>query len=176
MTKLLQQNLMWLEENGGVDSESFTHAHSNEICTEAVVDDSRSYDPYLIAYHVETNTFTYKDPWIESDQSYLESYDNCCNDNEINSNVETSELPIAHASFHIPNGDAIAVVNGTEPTKIPPAPEVIIEHEPKVSFPHDNSNIVKRFRCRLNLSLTSCSPFSPHTARGRRKLRLWKIM
>lgn len=27
--------------------------------------DLRSYDPYLISYHEDTNSFTYTDPWVE---------------------------------------------------------------------------------------------------------------
>lgn len=27
--------------------------------------DLRTYDPYLISYHEDTNTFTYNDPWVE---------------------------------------------------------------------------------------------------------------
>lgn len=45
-------------------------------------EDSRSYNPYLIAYHEDTNTFTYKDPWVEvthqdvSNSNYNENYVN----------------------------------------------------------------------------------------------------
>jgi hypothetical protein len=38
-------------------------------------DDLRSYNPYLIAYHEDTNTFTYNDPWVEI------THEDVCNSN-----------------------------------------------------------------------------------------------
>lgn len=49
-----------------------THHVSNHTQHE---DDLRSYNPYLIAYHEDTNTFTYNDPWVEI------THEDVCNSN-----------------------------------------------------------------------------------------------
>lgn len=65
-------------------------------------DHSRSYDPYLISYHQDSNTFTYNDPWISNDQSNDNS--NNCNDisnefvcdNGCTNEPQTQETPYVH--------------------------------------------------------------------------------
>lgn len=43
-------------------------------------DHTRSYDPYLISYHHDSNTFTYNDPWINNNKDQSNNSNNNCND------------------------------------------------------------------------------------------------
>lgn len=149
MNKLHQQNLSWLQLVGGGESQSFDESPFNEAhvfpsIEESRDDESRSYNPYLIAYHEDTNSFTYNDPWVQLDLASHSSN----NDNETNLNVTSNEVQIAHESVPVAqeqiNCDAID--NGTDFTEkvtqhlevVPPKTvEVVVEHVPKVSFPHD---------------------------------------
>jgi hypothetical protein len=57
------------------------------------VEESRSYSPYLIEYHQDTETFTYIDPWVEKDQehdTYYE-YNDSNNNYNNNNNNDTNE-------------------------------------------------------------------------------------
>lgn len=70
-------------------------------------DDSRSYDPYLIAYHEDTNTFTYNDPWVEI------THEDVCNSN-FNENY-VNEQNSTQSSLPTTTHDAAApTVNTTE--------------------------------------------------------------
>lgn len=53
------------------------------------VEESLSYDPYLIEYHEETQTFTYTDPWHTHDN---DSY-NEMNTNNNNNDIQYNESP-----------------------------------------------------------------------------------
>jgi hypothetical protein len=48
--------------NNNNNEDTIQHFVSNEQQQQY---DTRTYDPYLIAYHKETQTFTYNDPWSE---------------------------------------------------------------------------------------------------------------
>ena len=71
--------MSWLNRHGDVDSDANENEKSNEIEI-----DSRTYSPYLIEYHEDTNSFTYNDPWNEVDQEN----DSLINDQETCSHVE----------------------------------------------------------------------------------------
>lgn len=136
-----------MKQVGGVDSQSLVHSDSTEPThTQDVADQnvSRSYDPYFIAYHEETNTFTFNDPWAQVDQTKS-------HDTETNfiaeAIVTANELPVAHASAQDPNGceeveNSTTPVNGTERRAsviycdiVTTDPQVEIEHVAEVSFP-----------------------------------------
>lgn len=119
--------------SGGVDSsQSFAQSPSDtrtEKTEMTVVEsESRSYDPYLIAYHEETNSFTYNDPWIQVDLTN----GSCCDENEIVCDVSESD------SYEPPQPDM-----ETESAEYCAVPMLEVttahEHEPEVSF-HDNNN------------------------------------
>lgn len=144
-----KQNFLWLKQVGGVDSQSLVHSDSTELHTQDPTDQDelRSYDPYLIAYHKESNTFTYNDPWAKVE----ESNSSCSDDSETNlvaeANVSTNELSTAHASVQDSNGceeieNSAAPCNGIEMqtivihcAEVLTEPEVKIEHVAEVSFP-----------------------------------------
>lgn len=107
--------------------------------------ESRSYDPYFIAYHEETNTFTFNDPWAQVD----ESNSSCFTETNLIAEaiVTAKEFPIAHASVPDSNG-CKDVENSTELVyasetqgsvthsgDVSTEPEVEIEHVAEVSFP-----------------------------------------
>lgn len=54
-----------------------------------VVEESLSYDPYLIEYHEETQTFTYTDPWHTHDNNNY----NEMNTNNNNNDTQYNESP-----------------------------------------------------------------------------------
>lgn len=73
---ILLQNVQWLlggfrsvsqnfnndySNNDNCTNENYVHVHVHENIVPP--EPNRSYDPYLINYHEETKTFTYKDPW-----------------------------------------------------------------------------------------------------------------
>lgn len=173
-----QQNLSWLKLIGGVDSsKSFAQLHSTETETQIQqdVDESRSYDPYLIAYHEESNSFTYNDPWIQVVQESPREIQSSCNDNENSFTVEkvvtTVEISTAHASLEPTitpqqNGWVQATDNGHESTTenvshyvvVPPVPTVTIETVPEVSFPH-NEFTTSSLRCCRSFSVSNLPLF-----------------
>lgn len=64
-------------------------------------EDLRSYNPYVIAYHENTNTFTYNDPWVEI------THEDVCNSNSIDNNVNEQNstqwsLPTATSNYAEP--------------------------------------------------------------------------
>lgn len=144
-----QQNLSWLKPfGGGVDTQSFAQLHSSETQTQTDVDESRSYDPYLIAYHKESNSFTYNDPWVQMDQENQSS----SKDNEISFTVEnvvtTCEAPTDYVPLEptitpqqsdvvqvINNGSKSTTENITQSNIVALVPAV--EMVPEVSFPHN---------------------------------------
>lgn len=77
-------------------------------------DHTRSYDPYLISYHHDSNTFSYNDPWINNnnkDQSN-NSNNNCndisneyvCDNNDCTTNEShTPETPYVHNDWQSDN-------------------------------------------------------------------------
>lgn len=70
-------------------------------------EESRSYNPYLIAYHEDTNTFTYNDPWVEI------THEDVCNSN-YNENY-VNEQNSTQSSLPTTTNDAVApTVNTTE--------------------------------------------------------------
>lgn len=118
--------------------------------TSDVVDD-RSYEPYLIDYHEDTNTFTYNDPWIEVDQPN----DSCCKVSESSVHVESQEndtaptFPIAHASVESKSASEVKCCdhirdghesNTTESRDEFANCDVTAEHVPEVSFPIITNN------------------------------------
>lgn len=103
--------------------------------------ESRSYNPYLIEYHEESNTFTYNDPWDQSN-------DTSCNDSEICLVEESHFAPIEIPSAHAPveSEPTITTTPSSENTfnehsaEVQSTPVEAVEHVPEVSFPHDNNN------------------------------------
>jgi len=153
---------MWMNRFGG-DSQNLTNSneihyydgeeHNNVDSQEQ--GDSRNYNPYLIAYHEESNTFSgHTDPWNEQEEEHKQD-ENCnhysSNNNHSHNNVELSaEVPPSHAHA-LPTSstttndkpcDQINVVvdvpHTTTKTAVLKAPEVIVEHVvvQKVSLPH----------------------------------------
>lgn len=114
--------------------------------TQDVVDD-RSYEPYLIDYHEDTNTFTFNDPWINMDQPN----DSCCKVSESSTLMESQEndtaptfVPIAHASVESTSASEVKCCdhirdghesNTTESRDEFANYDVTAEHVPEVSFP-----------------------------------------
>lgn len=125
MNKLHQQSPT---NSGGVDSQSFGQSPSDtrteKTETTVVESESRSYDPYLIAYDEETNSFTYNDPWIQVDLTN----GSCCDD-EIEIVCDVSESD----SYEPPQPDM-----ETESAEYRAVPMLEVttahEHEPEVSF------------------------------------------
>lgn len=128
MNKLHQQSPT---NSGGVDTQSFEHLPSEtrteKTETTVVESESRSYDPYLIAYHEETNSFTYNDPWIQVDLTN----GSCCDEKEIVCDVSESD------SYEPPQPDM-----ETESAEYRAVPMLEVttayEHESEVSF-HDTT-------------------------------------
>lgn len=54
-----------VHNNNNNNQDTNQHFVSNEQPQQEQQFDTRTYDPYLIAYHEETQTFTYNDPWSE---------------------------------------------------------------------------------------------------------------
>lgn len=114
--------------------------------TQDVVDD-RSYEPYLIDYHEDTNTFTFNDPWINMDQPN----DSYCKVSESSTLMESQEndtaptfVPIAHASVESTSASEVKCCdhirdghesNTTESRDEFANYDVTAEHVPEVSFP-----------------------------------------
>lgn len=142
--KTYQQNLLWPVKIGGIESSAASEVpnHSNETFTSSFDFDSRSYDPYLIAYHEDTNTFTYNDPWVQDE---IVSNDNCINNNEINCNVieeVTKHATVKSVTFELeippqPIDRHDTIENGHDTPEIEPpfVPETKVEHVQEVSFP-----------------------------------------
>lgn len=128
-------------------------------------EEPRSYNPYVIAYHHDTNTFTYNDPWTQVEQAH----DTCNSTNEINTIVVhhdeqqqiTSPPQSTPPAGFMPepieyNGTSTNGVDRTEstihkaPCPTPPSPIAApstpteYEHVPEVSFPaaigHENTH------------------------------------
>lgn len=143
---LHQQNLYWPIQASSVEySLPFVDSHFDEVPVLSSHDDEneeRSYNPYLIEYHEESNTFTYNDPWDH------QTNDISCNDNEISLVVENHiaplEIPSAHAS--VESEPTITSITSSENTfhehsaEVQSTPVEAVEHVPEVSFPHNNHN------------------------------------
>lgn len=122
--RILQQNLSWLKRFDEEVTHSYldtyvcvsTHdvyriesqepatnvEHFEQNYTHNETDQSRSYDPYLIAYHEDTNTFTYNDPWIITEQK---NDSNSNNSNDISNEVmfnnnENYNVCMDHMNYH----------------------------------------------------------------------------
>ena len=161
MNKLHQQNLSWLQLVGGVESQTFEESPFSEIHIFASVEESRvdepprSYSPYLIAYHEDTNSFTFTDPWVQvqvDQTSHISSKDNEISLN-VNDIVTSHEVQFAHESVPLQSPIAQeqiiceAIDNGIEKltqhreAELPKTVEVVVEHVPKVSLPHDEHSL-----------------------------------
>lgn len=85
--------------------------------------DSRSYNPYLIDYHEDTNTFTYSDPWVEI------THEDVCNSN-YNENIVNEQNSTQWSLPTTTANDAAPTANTTENHREeisllpPPQPEV----------------------------------------------------
>lgn len=139
-----RQNLSWQQICGIANepqSSPAPHSNSTQFVDYSEAVESRSYDPYLITYAEDTNTFTYIDPWVQVDHTN----DSCSNDNKDSFNdCTTTEVQVIHeptfsnACDH--NADAIA--KGTESAEIVTHCEVVptttvatsAEHVPEVSL------------------------------------------
>lgn len=158
-----QQTTLRLTQVADVWSGHSHQTQTNFESTSCAVDNNldrdespRSYSPYLIEYHKETNTFTYNDPWVVVDEPT-----DCCSHDECEivlnteSNDETTdEIQKAHdddASVTIEpptkpetnDGCDETNDNGTESTKTNsscPPDETVVEHVPKVSSPPHQQN------------------------------------
>lgn len=143
--------MSWLQLVGGVESQTFEESPFKEIHIFAPVEenhdeDKPSYNPYLIAYHEDTNSFTYNDPWVQVDQASHSS----SNNNEISLNINQFDAPneLAHESVPLETPIAQEQINceaiesGTEQVtqhlEVVPSTsmEVAVEHVFEVSFPH----------------------------------------
>lgn len=142
ITNTYQQNLSWLSQFGGVNFQaSQEQSHSNETYTSSFDFESRSYDPYLIAYHEDTNTFTYNDPWVQME---VVSNDSCSSDYEIiynvveettqNEMVETAPLELVIPPQPIDRHDSIDNEQESAAVPSPSEPEATVEHVAEVSF------------------------------------------
>lgn len=150
---------------------------SNETYMSSFEFESRSYDPYLIAYHEDTNTFTYNDPWEVVSEAVV-SNESCSNDNEINCDLDedakTFEIIGAYAS--VPNEtetppqpidrhDTIEHERETAEFTPPSVPEVTVEHVQEVSFPR-TSREKSSTRQRKNSERKFSNKFSPFHSRS----------
>lgn len=125
--------------------------HYNETQTHQDVDECRSYDPYLIAYHKESNSFTFKDPWIQVVQEIHKSSNdvevNLTVENDVSSNVVSTD----HASLEstvdaqrkvevetTDTRNESTTENVTHYDVVPPVAFVAIETLSEVSFPHSD--------------------------------------
>lgn len=101
------------EEQPAVDT---NHSHHE--------DEQRSYNPYLIAYHEETNTFTYNDPWVEI------KHEDVCNSN-INENYVNEQ-----------NSSLPTVTNEPAPTESHHHEEISPQQQPEVPQQEQQSDLI----------------------------------
>lgn len=94
--------------------------------TSDVVED-HSYEPYLIDYHEDTNTFTYNDPWIKTDQANY----SCYNVPIAHASVESTSASEVKCCDHIRDGHES---NTSESKEEIAYCDVTAEHVPEVSF------------------------------------------
>lgn len=136
------------------ESENFEKSVEEDFLykSTSIVGENHSYDPYLIDYNEDTNTFTYNDPWIRTDPTN----DSCCNVSESNVSVEGKEnhttptlVPIAHALTETTSKSEVEGCdhirgdhesNTTESRNQIGNCDVAAEHVPKVSFPKIMNN------------------------------------
>lgn len=147
---LHQQNIYWPIQASSVENSlPFMDSHFDEVpVLSSPIDDyveieSRSYNPYLIEYHEESNTFTYNDPWDQTNEI-------SSNDNEISLVVENHSAPFEFPSASIESEPTITTTPSSEITfnpafnehsaEVQSAPVEAVEHVPEVSFPHNNNN------------------------------------
>lgn len=134
--------------NGGFDSQSFAKSYSdNHIeATETIVVESpsRSYSPYLIEYHEETNSFSYNDHWIQVDHAE----NNCCEEIEIKCNVIASEMSHESTSAISPQpivcDQSKKFSEEIKPSELHTLPVVEVtahDHVPEVSFQQQQHSI-----------------------------------
>lgn len=117
----------------------------------SIVVENHSYDPYLIDYNEDTNTFTYNDPWIKMDQpcdSYIVSESNISVESKENHTTPTF-VPIAHASVEPTTTSEVKgcdQIRDDHETNTAESRDQIAncdetaEHVPKVSFPNIINN------------------------------------
>lgn len=113
-----------------------------------VENESRSYNPYLIEYHEETNTFTYNDPWIAVDLPKENGESQGTTQIEITKVnteiVESAKKPDQeiHIAEKIVSDSTTEINLVTSDHQIPSISEKRVEFLPEVSFP--SSAIHKR--------------------------------
>lgn len=125
--------------------------------------DLRSYDPYLISYHEDTNTFTFTDPWVEVthedinnsnfNENIVEHYDSTTTTPSLpatttSSNASESnnmELTTSSSDHHedlnyINSSDKMITGNHQPPSSAAEVVEKVVEHKTEevscLSLPH----------------------------------------
>lgn len=134
----------------------FTNQPATIVDAQIHDDRMRSYDPYLISYHQDTNSFTYSDPWVDigknnsndnnNDKNNNNSNDGCQNNNNQQVNHESStsyaqEIPIANQNYtHTPEISAASPSQTVLPNNNDTANNNIVVHENQSASHHHHTH------------------------------------